>query len=124
MTRCAAVIYNSPINVEDVFSHCDVRKMIARMLTSKQADKPRLITVPGRHILHYLGWIENPSRIGLFSLEKGRLWYDFKQDLAFDEARNLQQLISSSTVDPVLLKRTRALIQAWEYLQYTQVKKE
>ena len=120
MTRCAAVIHNSPIDVEDVFSHYDIRKLIAKMLTSEKVENPRMLTVPGRQILHYLGWIEHPSKIGFFSPEKGRLWYDFKQNVAYEEKRNLKQSLTSKTVDLQLLNQARSLIHMWEYLQYRQ----
>jgi len=117
MTRCLAVVRNSSIDLPSPMSHYHLRRLIRRMLTDVPRKTPGITKLEDRKILHYLGWLTHPYRIGSYSSKEGRIWFDFRNNRAYQSSNNTEAFLdleeSSENQLPV-----ETMIHQWEYLQY------
>jgi len=117
MTHCLAVVRNSPMDLETPMSHYHLRHLIRKVLTETPQENAMVKNIDDREILHYLGWLQSPYRIGSYSNKGGRAWFDFRNNRAYqsrtDAELSLDQEESSEAQQAI-----DAMIYRWEYLQF------
>ena len=111
------VVVNPRTDLPDPISHADLRPMLRRSLT-QPTPKPSIQRLPQRALLHYQGPINSPSMIGRFSIDRGRLIYDFKRDLLFEEETGIKITLHDESKHEALVQEGIGLLQAWAYMQW------
>jgi len=123
MTRLAMVVVNPPIDVPDVLSHYHLRGLLRDMMGRTPSPSPRVVPMDGREVLQYVGSLRYPSQVGTFSPSRGRLRYDFKEDLLEDDATHQSIRFLSADQDDPLYQRGRHMIRRWEFELYSSLQK-
>jgi hypothetical protein len=117
MTHCLAVVRNSSVDLPSPMSHYHLRRLIRRMLTESPQETPQITKLKDRKILHYLGWLTHPYRIGSYSATEGRIWFDFRNNRAYQSHDDKEEFLDLEKRSERQLPVER-MIHQWEYLQY------
>ena len=113
MTHALMVIHGARRHVPGTLSHHHLRRWLHEELSLPAVTAPRVVPMPERSLVQYLGPEGAPNRIALMRPEQERVVYDFRTGwVSQGESR------VGLDGDDALAAEGRALVDAWALMQW------